>query len=71
MKVIFSSGYLTGNWSIIREIRLKKGEISFSALFGNVSPEFFPQIFADQDADFAEIISDYLRINLRYQREWF
>jgi hypothetical protein len=30
---------------------------------------FFPQIFADQDADFAETISFYLRIDLRYQRE--
>src|SRR5258705_8997224 len=31
--------------------------------------EFFPQIFADQNADFAEIISVYLRKHLRYQRE--
>jgi hypothetical protein len=28
-------------------------------------------MLADQDADFAEIISGYLRINLRYQREPF
>ena len=26
-------------------------------------------MFADQDADFAEIISVYLRMNLRYLRE--
>jgi len=31
--------------------------------------EFFPQIYADQNADFAEIISVYLRIYLCYLRE--
>ena len=32
---------------------------------------FFPQMFADQEADLAETISDNLRIYLRYQREMY
>jgi hypothetical protein len=33
--------------------------------------DFFPQILADQDADLAEMISVYLRLYLRYQREMY
>ncbi len=33
--------------------------------------EFFPQMFADQEADLAETISVNLRIYLRYQREMY